>query len=134
VKNALEEIDIVLRTFLIEACPANRFSSARRSRVSILYAGFKFFLKSVLQLGPCGGEYLDAIVYIGIMRGRNHDPSHSPSMTDYIGHSCGREHPYTEDIRPSRAYTRSYRCFKHWTRETCITPNNQARLALGRRS
>src|SRR5262245_25745727 len=100
VKNLLEKIDIMPSAILIEDRTSNRFSSRRSSHIYTIYVGFKLFLKPVLQLGPCGGEKLDPIIHIRVMRGGNHYASDSPYMTYQIGNSSCWENPYIKDIRP----------------------------------
>src|SRR4029453_16767537 len=96
VKNLLEKIDIMPSAILIEAGTSNRFSGGGGSHIYMRYASFQLFLKFVCPLGPCGGEKLDPIIYIGIMRGGNHYASDSPCMTYQIGNSGSWKNPYIE--------------------------------------
>src|SRR6266571_7486746 len=110
VKRLLEKIDVMPGASLIEAGTSDPFSSGRCSHISTRYAGFQFFLKPVLQLGPCGGEKFDPIIHIGIMRGGNHYASDSPCMTYQIGNSGSGKNPYIKDICSGRAYACSQCC------------------------
>src|SRR5262249_29044439 len=75
-----EKISVMLYTTLREGQTSNSVPCQMLFRTCNLYLSFNCLLKHILEFSPCGGEKLNPIIHVRIVRRGDHSPSRSASM------------------------------------------------------
>ena len=77
-------------------------------------------LERVRELVALAREELDAVVLVGVVRGRDHDPGVGAQAARHEGDARRRQRPDEHDVDPHRADARGQRALEHVAREARV--------------
>ena len=118
-KALLDELDIAAAR-IVEALRAAEFARQRAPPGSLVEDLLDLAFEFVGQLVPVAPEQLDAVVGIGVVRGRDHDADIGAQAARQHRDRRGRQRPDQDDVHPHRDEPGGQRRFEHVAREARV--------------
>ncbi len=124
-ERALAELDVPPGRVVDAARPAEL--GRRPARERPLERGLDLLLDRVWKLPAVGGEELDAVIGVRIVRGADDDPRREPERPREVGDCGGRHRAAQHDVHARRREPRLERGLEHVARDPRVLPDQHRR-------